>query len=141
MLVKYRKARPTYFNRLFDDAFTKDFFTNYPTLGTQTKVNISETETHFHVYLQVPGFAKEDIDVHIDGDLLKITGSKEAKDEDNKESFVRKEFSATTFSKSFTLPENVNTDEISANYGSGILTLSLQKTITQAQLKRTIEVK
>lgn len=141
MLVKYRKTRPTYLNRLFDDAFTKDFFTNHPTLGTQTKVNISETETQFHVYLQVPGFAKEDIDVHVDGDLLKITGSKEAKDEDNKESFVRKEFSATTFSKSFTLPENVNTDEISANYESGILTLSLQKTTTQAQLKRTIEVK
>ncbi|QYJ68354.1 Hsp20/alpha crystallin family protein [Flavobacterium litorale] len=91
-------------------------------------VNIQENESGYELALAVPGMKKEDFNIEIDNDLLSISAEvKTEKTEEEKGKFTRREFSLSSFKRSFTLPETVNTDAINAAYNSGILTLTLPK--------------
>jgi HSP20 family protein len=71
---------------------------------------------------------KDDFKVDVEGNVLTISAEKEEKNEEKEEKFTRKEFSYTSFSRSFTLPEWVNKDKIDASYEDGLLRLVLPKT-------------
>jgi HSP20 family protein len=74
--------------------------------------------------------------------VLTIASEKEEQKEEKEDNYTRREFSYTSFSRSFTLPENVKEEDVKANYENGILKLSVpKKTITQPKLKKAIEVK
>ena len=91
-------------------------------------VNIKETENSFLVELMAPGMKKEDFNIELDNDLLTIsTEVKAEKTEGEDGKFTRKEFSFSSFKRSFTLPETVKDDEINASYESGILKITLPK--------------
>lgn len=90
-------------------------------------VNITENKGNFKVVLAVPGMKKEDLKIDLDGNMLTISSEKEEKKEENDEKFTRKEFSFYSFSRSFTLPEDVDQEKIEANYHDGELTLMLPK--------------
>lgn len=104
-------------------------------------VNIRETEQSFTVELMAAGMKKEDFNIEIDNDLLTI--SAEVKTENNEESgkFTRREFSFTSFKRSFTLPETVKDDDINAAYEEGILKITLpKKEEALPKAKRLIEI-
>lgn len=104
-------------------------------------VNIRETENAFEVELSAPGKTKEDFTIEIDHDLLTI--SSEAKTENTEEhgKYSRREFSFSSFKRSFTLPETVKHDEIKAAYENGILKISLpKKEEALPKAKRLIDV-
>ncbi len=91
-------------------------------------VNIKETEKAFSVALMAPGFKKEDFNIEVDNDLLTISSEiKNEKTEQEEGKYTRREFSYSSFKRSFTLPETVNTDDINASYEDGILTIALPK--------------
>ncbi len=91
-------------------------------------VNIKETENNFLVELMAPGLKKEDFNVELDNDLLTISSEvKTEKTEGEEGKFTRKEFSFSSFKRSFTLPETVNQEAITASYDNGILKLTLPK--------------
>ncbi|WP_276501922.1 Hsp20/alpha crystallin family protein [Terrimonas pollutisoli] len=103
-------------------------------------VNISESETAYSVEVVAPGFKKEDFKLKVDDDILTI--SAEAKSEktetgDRKE-YTRREYSYSSFTRSFHLPDNVKDDSIAATYKDGILNLELPK--SKAQVKATKEI-
>ncbi len=90
-------------------------------------VNIKDLESKFEIELAVPGLSKKDINVSINHGILTISAEKkEEKEEKNKE-YTRKEFSFSSFSRSFNLPENAEEEGIDANYEDGILKLSINK--------------
>ncbi len=90
-------------------------------------VNVRETESGFQLEVAAPGLQKEHFSVKVEGRVLTV--SAESKQETDKEEgkWTRKEFSYTSFSRSFTLPESVDANVIAAKYENGILSVSVAK--------------
>ncbi|MCX6260253.1 MAG: Hsp20/alpha crystallin family protein [Bacteroidia bacterium] len=122
--IARRNFRPFYMGSIFDN----DFF---PVMSANTNsmpaVNIKEDEKSFMLDLAVPGIEKKDLKIDINEDLLTISSETKNDSEENKDGYKRKEFSYTSFCRSFQIPENVNREKIEANYKDGILSVSLPK--------------
>jgi len=104
-------------------------------------VNISEKSDAYLVELSVPGFKKEDFKIEAEKDILSISCEIKEEKKDETREFTRREFRYGSFSRSFTLPENVNTDGIQARYENGILMLDIpKKKITNESKSKEIKV-
>jgi len=100
--------------------------------------NILEKEDGFGIELMVPGMKKEDFKIDLDKDILTISAEAE---QENVSNYTRREFGIGSFSRSFSIPESINTDEIKAEYNDGILKLHLpKKEEARAKPARTIEI-
>jgi HSP20 family protein len=122
--ITRKSFRPFYMSNLFDD----DFF---PSLHSRSSsmpaVNIREDEKSYILDLAVPGMDKKDLKIDINEDVLTISSESKHETEENKDGYKRKEFSYSSFCRSFYIPENVNRDKIEANYKDGILAVGLPK--------------
>lgn len=113
---------------LLDEIFKPDWNGGIQNFNTTIPaVNIKESETDFKLELFAPGLKKEDFNIEIDQKTLSISSEKQTETEENNETYSRKEFSFTSFKRTFNLPETVNFDTIEANYENGILNLRLPK--------------
>src|SRR5487761_2531148 len=90
-------------------------------------VNITEHKDDYMVSLAAPGLKKEDFNIDVDGNMLTISCEKEEKKEEKEAKYTRKEYSYSSFERSFTMPDGVNKDKIEARYENGLLKLSLPK--------------
>ena len=90
-------------------------------------VNIREDEKKFTLELAVPGMDKKDLKIDINEDVLTISSETKNESERIKDGYKRKEFSYSSFCRSFQLPENVNREKIEASYKDGILSVALPK--------------
>lgn len=139
---KNENFAPALFSDIFDNAkffgknwLEREFGQSFPA------VNIKETGKDFALEFAAPGFKKEDFKVNVDNNVLTITAEKEEEKNEENRRFTRKEFSYNSFSRSFTLPENVNTEKIDAGYKDGILTLNVpKKEETKTLPKKEIKV-
>ena len=104
-------------------------------------VNVIEKSDAYNLEVAVPGMEKADFNVKLDGDLLTISAEKkeEKKEEDAKH--IRKEFSYKSFSRSFTLDDNIDSAKIGAKYENGILKLDLPKKATVSSVSKEISIK
>ncbi len=118
------------FPRLFEDFFGRDVF-NSPffqeSSATVPAVNIRDNDENYVLELAAPGMKKEDFHVSLQDRLLTISSESKSENTEEKENFSRKEFSYSSFKRSFTLPESVDQDNISANYTDGLLSLTIPK--------------
>jgi len=108
--------------------------------GFVPKVNTREGEFAYHVDIDLPGMKKEDINIDIHENSLSITGERKHKDELKEEDYYKVETSFGKFERVFTLPENVDIENISANSNEGVLEIVIpkqEKTVT----KKRIEIK
>jgi HSP20 family protein len=119
-----KSFRPFYMSNLFDDDFL-------PVLNNRASsmpaVNIREDEKQYSLELAVPGMEKKDLKIDINEDVLTISSETKNETEENRDGYKRKEFSFSSFCRSFYIPENVNRDKIEANYKDGILSVGLPK--------------
>ncbi len=126
-LVKYQNQFPDLLNRFFEnelEGFTKRNFSN----ATLPSVNIKESEDGFEVEMAAPGFDKGDFKIEVNENVLTISSEVKAENEEKEgEVYTKKEFSYQSFTRSFTLPEMVDEDNISAKYENGILRISIPK--------------
>jgi HSP20 family protein len=90
-------------------------------------VNITEQKDDYLVSLAAPGLKKEDFKIDVDGNMLTISSEKEDSREEKDKKFTRKEYSYSSFSRSFTLPEEINKEKIEARYEDGVLKISLPR--------------
>lgn len=104
-------------------------------------VNVSENKNAFKLNVAAPGFKKEDFKLEVQHGYLIISGETSAEKEDKDETFTRREYSFNTFSRSFSLPENVNGDDISAQYADGVLKVTLPKKKVEEKPSKQIAVK
>ncbi|AEV98621.1 heat-shock protein Hsp20 [Niastella koreensis] len=104
-------------------------------------VNISEDEKEFNVDLAVPGFKKDDIKIKINDDILTISAENktESEEEKNKE-YTRREYSYSAFTRSFRLPDNIDSGHIDAHFEDGILKIKLPKTDMQLKSSKEISI-
>jgi len=119
---------PTLFSDVFDNAktFGKNWLEHEFGLLLPA-VNIRETNKDFCLEFAAPGFKRGDFKVSVHDNTLTIHAEKEEEKHEEHKRYTRKEFAYTSFSRAFTLPENVNVDDIDAGYNDGILKVSVPK--------------
>ncbi len=120
---------PTLFDRIFNsdlmDWGTSNFSGPNSTLPA---VNVKETDDDFILELAAPGMSKKDFKINFQNNLLTISSEKDEKSEDNSNGYSRREFSYTSFQRSFTVPAHeVDSDKITASYADGILIVKIPK--------------
>jgi HSP20 family protein len=105
-------------------------------------VNVKETDKNYEIEVSAPGRSKKDFNISAENGMLTISSEKKDEKETKEDDYTRREFSYSSFTRSFTLPENANEEEIKANYVDGILKLEIaKKAINQPKAKKAIEVK
>ena len=126
-LAKLSETMPS----LFDDFFKpwNEWFEGGLSMRTVKvpAVNITEQKNEYLVSLAAPGLKKEDFKIDVDGNMLTISSAKEENKEEKDKKFTRKEYSYSSFSRSFTLPEEINQAKIEAKYEDGVLKISLPR--------------
>jgi HSP20 family protein len=123
-MITRRRYQPSVWSNLFDD----DFFPVFSQRSTSMPaVNIREEEKRFILDLAVPGIDRNDLKIEINEDLITISSENKSEKEEKKDGFKRREFSYSSFCRSFYIPDNVNKDKIAADYKDGILTIQLPK--------------
>lgn len=117
------------FPSLFD-GFGKDFFDDFMPFNSSRSlpaVNIVDDKDEYRIEVAAPGLKKEDFKVSMDGNVLTVHSEKEMTNEEKNEKYARKEFSYSSFKRSFTLPEGADSDHVNASYTDGILSIAVPK--------------
>ncbi len=127
------------FGGVFDSIFTDSFFNGRDT-ALVPAVNISETADQFSVELAAPGLAKEDFKINLEHRMLTIAVQKELSSEEEGKNFSRKEFSYSSFTRSFTLPDSADENSIEAKYNDGILKVEIPKREEAKNVTRQISI-
>ena len=138
----------------FNDFFDKSFFDNFDALfpsytnggnlksyETFPKCNIFTSENNNSVTFEffVPGFAKEDININIEKDVMTVHGER-SKDNQNRKRYIT-EFSDFRFHRTFAIPSNVNVEQVDAEYVNGILTVELPYLEKKEKTTRSISIR
>jgi HSP20 family protein len=123
-LSKVREMLPTVFDDFFKPWFEGDILGKTLTVPA---VNITEEKDNYKVELAAPGMTKDDFSIDVEGNMLSISASQEEEKEEQDKKYTRKEYNYSSFSRSFTIPEEVNKEKIEAKYDQGVLKLWLPK--------------
>jgi HSP20 family protein len=134
-LVRFNKKPRTDvapFFSAFDDFFARPFEDMFRDNGgslSTPAINVLEKEDHFAIEVAAPGLRKEDFTLKVEDDTLFISAERKEEHEssENEGRYTRREFAYTSFQRSFTLPETINSEAIGANYTDGILNIRLPK--------------
>ena len=141
-LVKFNrdngKALMPGVNDIFESIFNDTFFSDRMVTRVPA-VNISETADHYHIELAAPGLKKQDFKISLDHDQLSI--SVEQQTEQNDRKYNKREYSYTSFVRSFTLPELADQDRVEAAYEDGVLKIDVAKKEEAKTVSRQIELK
>jgi HSP20 family protein len=104
----------------------------------QVAVDIREEDDAFYVDAEVPGMSAEDVKVDVEKNVLTLSGERKVEKEEIEDTYRRVERQYGSFTRSFTLPETVDTENISADLKDGVLALRLPK--KNAPTPRSISV-
>jgi HSP20 family protein len=128
-LIKWKPAFPD-FSDMFDDFFgDDDFYRKWPArVLHMPAVNVRELDKSFVLEVAAPGFKKEDFEISVDSGMMTISAEVKAEKKKEEDNFTRKEFTYESFKRTFTLPDDVKSDNIKAMYEDGILKIELPKT-------------
>jgi HSP20 family protein len=115
-------------NRLFRDSYRPEGPEEALTSTSfAPPVDIYEDEHNITLKMEVPGIDEKDIDVRIESNTLTVRGERKFEKEEKEENFRRVERHYGSFTRSFTLPNSVETENIQANYDKGLLEIRLAK--------------
>lgn len=103
-------------------------------------VNIRKSDSGFFVDLAAPGLTREDFNIRLEKNVMIVSSSKSEEVMREGETYTSREFRYGSFSRSFTIPETVNKELISASYEAGVLTVSLPLLKEENPEVRTIQI-
>jgi HSP20 family protein len=128
------------FDRLFDDSFDRFFGAANGTGALRSpSLDVAETERGYKVSIDLPGVAKEDVKITVEGRQVHVSARsqrEEAKKEG--ERTIHRERSSSSFARVFTLPDELDEDNSQAKLENGVLTLTLAKKRVAAARQLTI---
>lgn len=118
--------------------FDSDWMKKY----SMPAVNVKETDKNYEIEVAAPGRSKKDFNISAENGVLTISSESKEEKEEKEKDYTRKEFTYSSFERSFTLPENANEESIKASYTDGILKLEVgKKVVTPPVVRKAIEVK
>lgn len=122
-------------NSSLSDIIGTDFVSDSPS------VNITETESQHNITVAAPGLDKSDFIIKVEKDQLLVSTNNEKETDKKVTHFLRREFSYSSFKRSFHLPETIDKENISATYIDGILDIKIAKKDAQKENNgRRIEI-
>ena len=130
-----------WFPTMFDDFFNNGFMPRAN--STAPAVNVKETDKEYTMELAAPGIKKEYCRVGINDEgflTVAIENKQEHKHEDKSHHYLRREFSYSNYEQNYTLPDDVEKDNISAKVEDGILTITMPKTAQKEKVTKSIEI-
>lgn len=130
-----------WFPTVFDDFFNNGFMPRAN--STAPAVNVKESDKEYTMELAAPGIKKEycRVGVNDEGYLtVAIENKQEHKHEDKNHHYLRREFSYSNYEQNYTLPDDVEKDNISAKVENGILTITMPKTAQKEKVTKSIEI-
>ena len=137
MLLARKNDGLSSMSRFFDEFFGRNWL-DWPSRhsagadSTLPSVNVKETDEAYSVEMAVPGMAKEDFKVKVQNGQLIISSEQKTEKSDEKDGYTRKEYSYSSFCRTFALPDNADPERIKARYDKGILTVELPKNASLA---------
>jgi len=90
-------------------------------------VDIRETEKAYVMEVDLPGYSEKDVEISLKDRLMTISSSKKEEKEDKGAEYIIKERSSRHFMRRFTLPEDINSDEVSAKFENGVLVVNIPR--------------
>jgi len=114
-------------NRLFQDSMSSNHDEDLTTGAFVPAVDIYEDEHNITLKVEVPGVDEKDIDVRVENNTLTVRGERKFEKEEKEENFHRVERRYGSFTRSFTLPNTVDAENVEANYEKGVLNVRLAK--------------
>ena len=123
-----------------NEVFNDNFFGASDYSHSTPMVNIKETKDGYHLEVAAPGLSKENFSITMEKDLLTISAEKQTEQKQEGEKFTRKEFNFSSFKRSFTLPETIDSNNIKAAYENGILKVELFKKAEVKTEAKKIEI-
>lgn len=148
-LIKVSDWLPSFFNegtslidRFFkDDLFDWSRFNFASAASTLPAVNVKESEEKFTLEMAAPGLSKDKFKIEIKDNLLSISSEQKEEKKEEEKNYTRREFRYESFMRSFTLPENTDTDKIKAEYKDGLLIIDIPKKEKQIhKVSKTIKI-
>jgi len=139
-LIKMNPAReffrermlPNEVNSLFESLFNDGLGKIERNVFFTPRVDVLEKQSQFEVHLALPGLKKEEINISVEKNTMTISGERKLKNEDKDDKFHMVENFYGKFSRSFTLPENIDITKIEGTFEDGMLRIVLPK----AELKQ-----
>lgn len=98
------------------------------------------TPDSYEVNVELPGVAREDVSVELDGNVLSVKGTKRSSHEEEGRTYYFSERRYGEFHRTFRLPEDVNPDDVSATFKDGLLTLRIPKRSAPDPRRRQVPV-
>jgi HSP20 family protein len=142
-LIRYNRTandfHPISFSNLIDRFFEDSIAQRGGSSMFVPGVDIMEKEKSFEIHVAVPGMEKDDFKIDLNDSILTVSGERKFKNEKKEGEYYSIETQYGSFSRSFTLPENVDAHKIDAKYVNGVLQISLPKDEKKI-LKQTIKV-
>jgi HSP20 family protein len=115
-------------NRVFRDTYTEG--RQDQSLATSSfapAVDVYEDEHNVTLKVEVPGIDEKDIDIRLENNTLAVHGERKIEKEEKEENYRRVERQYGSFTRTFTLPTTVDSENVSANYDKGVLSITLPK--------------
>lgn len=143
-LVKFKEGRNRDLSRGFNDVFESvfnDTFMSDRMISRVPAVNVSETDTEYHIELAAPGLKKEDFKVDLTENVLTISAEKKTEQTESDKKYNKREYSYSSFVRSFALPDSINDEHIEAEYNDGVLRIAVEKMEESKTPSRQIEIK
>lgn len=104
-------------------------------------VNTREGDYAYHIDVDLPGINKDNIHVKVDNNILTISGERKTKEETKKEDYYKVESYFGKFERRFTLPDDVDAENIHAESTDGVLEITVPKMLRKAEQVKKIEIK
>ena len=126
-------------NRVFSSSFNRGGDNELTRGAWSPSVDIYENKDHIVMEAELPGMRPEDVDISIENNVLTLHGERKFEKKDEQDNFHRVERSYGSFTRSFTLPPTVTSENIDASFDNGVLKLTLAK--REEAKPRRIEIK
>ncbi len=105
------------------------------------RIDISEDDNNINVVAEIPGVKKEDLKITLQDNILTIEGEKKKEEEKKGKNYYRAERVFGSFKRSFTLPTEVDSDNVEAKFEDGMLRINMKKLHPKPKNEKVIELK
>lgn len=138
-MIDFRRNFDQVFNRFLRWPSAQEDLTHAREFSPAVVSFIDRNDKKFHCEVQLPGVDPKDVEIHVQGNTLTISGERTSTRETNNADYLQKEMTYGSFTRSLVLPEGADREKVSAEYRNGVLEITAP--VATASLPKKVEIK
>lgn len=142
-VLRKRYSTPnTWFDQLFNNSYLPSYFYEGDSNRSSglPATNIEENDKEYFIDVAAPGLNKKDFSITLNDNLLTISTKNDSQSNTESDNYLCQEFNYTSFSRSFSLPENTDSSKIKASLKNGVLRVIIPKSKTKNTIQKEISI-